>query len=55
MAGFRGVVVQSRGRRVECERWAIEKLVIDKLQMRKCKLYMRYEGGPMNGVECSRW
>ena len=34
--------------------WANEKLAIDELQMRKCKLYMWYKGGPMNGVECSR-
>ena len=40
---------------IKCERWGNEKLAIDKSQMRKCKLYMRYEGSPMNGVECSRW
>ena len=40
---------------IKCERWVNEKLAIDKLQMRKYGLYMRYEGGPMNGVECPRW
>ena len=40
---------------IKCERWANEKLAIDKLQTRKRKLYMRYEGGPMNGVERSSW
>ena len=40
---------------IKCEQWANVKLAIDKLQMCKCKLYMRYEGGPMNGVECPRW
>ena len=40
---------------IKCERWGNEKLAIDKFQMCKCKLYMRYECGPMNGVERSRW
>ena len=40
---------------VKCERRANEKLAIDKLHMRKYELYMRYEGGPMNGIERSRW
>ena len=39
---------------IKCEHRANEKLAIDKLQMRKYELYMRYEGGPMNGIECSR-
>ena len=40
---------------IKCERRANEKLAIDKLQMRECELYMRYEGGPMNGIKCSKW
>ena len=40
---------------IKCECWGNEKLAMDKLQMRECKLYMRYEGGPMNGVERSKW
>ena len=30
----------------------IKKLAVDRC---KCKQYVRYEGGPINGVECSRW
>ena len=50
-----GQRVSSLADMIKCEHWGNEKLAIDKLQMRKCKLYMWYEGGPMNGIECSMW
>ena len=49
-----GIVCVDGGKEWIIGELANEKLAIDKLQKCKYKLYMRYEGRPMNGIKCSR-